>query len=178
MLWPIRFSVDFNWTPLNIHTNLTTCILNSNLHKIQLVPYLLKHNYCVHWGVAVNPRNFMILCNPLGLLASYQPSSWRTIQCWMCTIGLHNKFTATIHTWTVSSIHNLSVSHVMVTTDLLSIHQVTAMLNRDPQNNTVKVEVHIFQFYIRSISAYFIKYRHIKDKTYSYMVVVPKYRLS
>jgi hypothetical protein len=40
----VCWSLDFNWTPLHTHTQLSIFITNSNLHKIQFVPDLLKHN--------------------------------------------------------------------------------------------------------------------------------------
>jgi len=40
----VCWSLDFSWTPLHTHTQLSTFITNSNLRKIQLVPALLEHN--------------------------------------------------------------------------------------------------------------------------------------
>jgi hypothetical protein len=40
---------------LCIHIQLTICIINSDLCKIQLMPDLLDHYYCTHWGPYV-PR--------------------------------------------------------------------------------------------------------------------------
>ena len=33
---PVCWSLDFNWTPLYIHIQVTTCVLNYDLHKIDL----------------------------------------------------------------------------------------------------------------------------------------------
>jgi hypothetical protein len=48
MLWPIKFpyvpSLDFNWTPLYVHIQLTICTLNSNFRNILLVPKLPARN--------------------------------------------------------------------------------------------------------------------------------------
>ena len=52
-LVPVCWSFDFNWISLYIHTQLTVRIINSDLCEIQLMPDLLAHNYCTHWGLYV-----------------------------------------------------------------------------------------------------------------------------
>lgn len=52
-------SLDFHWTSMHKHIWFTACILNSNLHKIQLVLDRPKHNYCISWELSVCVLNLL-----------------------------------------------------------------------------------------------------------------------
>jgi len=49
----VSWSLDFKWTHLNTHKQLTMHILNSDMHVIQLVLYPLEYKYCISLEMSV-----------------------------------------------------------------------------------------------------------------------------
>jgi hypothetical protein len=49
----VSWSLDFKWTHLYMHKQLTIHILNSGMHVIQLVLYHLEYKYCISMEMSV-----------------------------------------------------------------------------------------------------------------------------